>query len=237
VTYARRFASLAPWQLAALAVAAILVFARLVLGIEISPYLLIGFGPVTLAQASLNAASDIDRTIIDEFRKSSFLLDRMPFDQAVNPGGGSTLTYGYTRQITQRAAAFRAINAEYTPTEATKQAVHGRPEAPRRIVPDRPRPAGIARGAEVQFQLASSSRRPAYFADQAINGDSAVTTDGFDGLNKALVGSSPSTTPAPSTTGPPSTRQVEALQAIQKINALAGAHGRPPDAIFANTVP
>jgi len=34
--------------------------------------------PVTLAQASLNAESAIDRNIIDEFRKSSFLLDRMP---------------------------------------------------------------------------------------------------------------------------------------------------------------
>ena len=67
--------------------------------------------PVTLAQASLNAAADIDRNIIDEFRKSSFLLDRLPFDQSVNPaGGGSTLVYGYTRQVSQRAAAFRAIN-------------------------------------------------------------------------------------------------------------------------------
>ena len=43
---------------------------------------------VTLAQASLNAASDIDRNVIDEFRKSSFLLDNIQFDQAVNPAGG-----------------------------------------------------------------------------------------------------------------------------------------------------
>ena len=77
--------------------------------------------PVTLAQASLNAATAIDHQIIDEFRKSSFILDRLPFDQSVNPaGGGSTLVYGYTRQTSQRAAAFRAINAEYTPTEVTK---------------------------------------------------------------------------------------------------------------------
>ena len=96
--------------------------------------------PVTLAQASLNAASDIDRNVIDEFRKSSFLLDALPFDQSVNPaGGGSTLVYGYTRQTTQRAAAFRAINAEYTPAEVQKAqyTVNLRPLGG--IVRDRPR--------------------------------------------------------------------------------------------------
>ena len=41
----------------------------------------------------------------------------------VNPmGGGSTLTYGYHRVITERAAAFRAINAEYVAAEAAKDA-------------------------------------------------------------------------------------------------------------------
>jgi hypothetical protein len=95
--------------------------------------------PVTLAQASLNAATAIDHQVIDEFRKSSFILDRLPFDQSVNPaGGGSTLVYGYTRQVSQRAAAFRAINAEYSPTEVTK-AQYTVPAAARWLVPDRPR--------------------------------------------------------------------------------------------------
>ena len=77
---------------------------------------------VTLAQAKLNVTDDVDIQIIDEFQKSNDVLNRITFDDCISPaGGGSTLTYGYTRQITQRAAAFRAINAEYTPTEATKQ--------------------------------------------------------------------------------------------------------------------
>ena len=148
--------------------------------------------PVTLAQASLNAASDLDRNVIDEFRKSSFLLDRMPFDQAVNPaGGGSTLVYGYTRQITQRDAAFRAFNAEYTPAEVTKaqyttnlRPLGGSFQIDRVL-------ADVGAISEVAFQLDQLIKATkAYFADQVINGDSAVTTDGFDGLSKALAGSS-----------------------------------------------
>ena len=148
--------------------------------------------PVTLAQASLNAASDIDRNIIDEFRKSSFLLNALPFDQSVNPaGGGSTLTYGYTRQVTQRSAAFRAINAEYTPAEVTKaQYTVGLKPLGGSFQIDRVL-TGIGAVSEVSFQLAQLIKATkAYFADQVINGDSAVTTDGFDGLSKALRNSS-----------------------------------------------
>ena len=71
--------------------------------------------PVTLAQAKLNVTDALQLSIIDEFRKSSYLLDNMLFDDAVSPvGGGATLTYGYTRVKTQASAAFRAINSEYT---------------------------------------------------------------------------------------------------------------------------
>src|SRR5690348_6115864 len=78
--------------------------------------------PVTLAQAKLNATDDVDVAIIDEFQKSNDVLNRITFDDVVSgAGNGATLTYGYTRQITQRGAAFRAINSEYVPAEATKQ--------------------------------------------------------------------------------------------------------------------
>ena len=77
--------------------------------------------PVSLAQAKLNATDDVDTMVIDEFRKESAILDALVFDDVVNPaGGGSTLTYGYTRLITQPTADFRAINSEYTPSEVTK---------------------------------------------------------------------------------------------------------------------
>jgi hypothetical protein len=191
--------------------------------------------PVTLAQASLNAASAIDRNIIDEFRKSSFLLDRMPFDQSVNPaGGGSTLVYGYTRQVSQRAAAFRAINAEYSPSEVTKAqyTVNLRPLGGSFQI-DRVL-TGIGAVSEVSFQLAQLIKATkAYFADQVINGNSTVTTDGFDGLNKALAGT------ATEEAGPvldltAVDTQAEAIAVVGRINAwLAKMDGRP-DALLMN---
>ena len=224
-------------RLLILAIAALV--AHFVFGLEHAGWiLLVGAGPVTLAQASLNAASDIDRNIIDEFRKSSFLLDRLPFDDAVNPaGGGSTLVYGYTRQITQRGAAFRAINAEYTPQEVTKaqyvtnlRPLGGSFQIDRVLT-------GIGAVSEVTFQLdqlVKASR--AYFADQAINGNSAVTPDGFDGLNKALVGSITEYNAGGAEDWTVIDTQVEALVAVQRINRwLALMDGRP-DAIFANSV-
>ncbi len=193
--------------------------------------------PVTLAQASLNAATDLDRNVIDEFRKSSFLLDRLPFDQSVNPaGGGSTLVYGYTRQITQRSAAFRAINAEYTPAEVEKaqyttnlRPLGGSFQIDRVL-------DGIGAISEVSFQIGQLIKAAkAYFADQVINGDSAVTTDGFDGLSKALVGSSTEYNADNIDDWTGINSQILALQAMQKINAWLGLMDGTPDAILMNS--
>ncbi len=190
---------------------------------------------VTLAQASLNAASDIDRNIIDEFRKSSFLLDRLPFDQSVSPaGGGSTLVYGYTRQTTQRAAAFRTINAEYTPAEVEKaqyttnlRPLGGSFQIDRVLT-------GIGAISEVSFQLSQLIKSTkAYFADQVINGDVAVTANGFDGLSVALAGSSTENVAADLDFTAVNT-QALALTAVQKINNWLGKLDGLPDALLMN---
>lgn len=147
--------------------------------------------PVTLAQAKLNTQDDLDANVIDEFRKASALLDTLIFHDAVNPmGGGSTLTYGYHRVITERPAAFRAINAEYVPAQATKQRfttdlkpLGGAFEIDRVL-------AQVARGAEVSFQIQQLIKSTTTkFQDEVINGDVAVDANGFDGLDKALTGS------------------------------------------------
>lgn len=147
-------------------------------------------GAVTLAQAKLNTQDDLDAMVIDEFRKSSTLLDSLIWHQAVSPmGGGSTLTYGYHRVLAQRAAAFRAINAEYTPAEATKvrrttdlKPLGGSFQIDRVL-------ADIARSAEVTFQMEQLTKATSTkFADEVINGDVAVDANGFDGLDTALTG-------------------------------------------------
>lgn len=148
--------------------------------------------PVTLAQASLNAADDIDTAVIDEFRKESTLLDTLVFDDVVNPaGGGATLTYGYTRLTSQATADFRAINSEYVPAEVTKaretvdlKVLGGSYQIDRVL-------AGVARGAEVALQANQKIKATkTRFADETINGDVAVDADGFDGLDQILTGSS-----------------------------------------------
>jgi hypothetical protein len=150
--------------------------------------------PVTLAQAKLNAVDDIDVAVIDEFRKSSYLLDSLTFDDVVNPaGGGATLTYGYTRLVTQAPAAFRAINAEYTPQEATRaryttdlKVLGGSFQIDRVLSTIGPAVSG-----EVVMQMRQKVKATqAAFSDAVINGDTAVDANSFDGLSKALTGSS-----------------------------------------------
>ena len=148
--------------------------------------------PVTLAQAKLNAVDDVDVAIIDEFQKSSDVMNRITFDDVVSgAGNGATLTYSYTRQITQRGAAFRAINSEYTPTEATKQrySVDLKPLGGSFQV-DRVLNR-VAQAAETAFQMRELLKATsAKFNDAFFNGDTAVDANGFDGLNKLLTGTS-----------------------------------------------
>lgn len=149
---------------------------------------------VTLEQAKLNAVEDYDPAILDEFRRNSALLDALQFDQAVNPaGGGATLSYGYRRLKTTRGADFRAYNTEYKPAEATTETFNvtlsplGGSFEVDRILAN----IGPAATNEVAFQMAelikAASQR---FQDAVINGDTAVDTNGFDGLDKALKDSS-----------------------------------------------
>ena len=147
---------------------------------------------VTLAQAKLNVQDDLQMGIIDEFAKSSFILNNIPFDDCVSPtGGGATLTYGYTRLITQPTADFRAVNSEYTPHEVEKQRfttdlkVFGGSYEIDRIIAGM---GGIA--SEVALQSAQKVKAAsALFSDTIINGNSSVNENVFDGLDVALTGS------------------------------------------------
>jgi len=148
---------------------------------------------VTLAQAKVGMADKVDQQVIDEFRRGSLLLDEMIFDDAVSPGtGGSTLTYGYVRLNTPAKAGFRAINNEYTPQEADRQLhtanlkIFGGAFQIDRVIAE-------TSGAidEVNFQLNQKIKAATnLFHYTVINGDSAVDAKAFDGLDKALVGSS-----------------------------------------------
>lgn len=148
--------------------------------------------PVTLSEAKKNVQDALQMGVIDEFRKSNWLLDNIIFDDAVSPtGGGATLTYAYTRLITQPTAAFRAVNEEYTPQEVQKQRytvdlkIFGGAFEVDRIIAGM---GGIINEVTLQMQQKIKAAQ-ALFNDTVINGDSAVDAKAFDGLDKALTGS------------------------------------------------
>lgn len=149
--------------------------------------------PLTLADAKKLSQDKLTNYVIDEFRKSP-LLDAMVFDNTVKPQGGQSMAYVYNRVSTLPTAATRAINSEYTPQEAkTKQvtvnlAVFGGSFQIDRVIAEHEKQV-IAD--LVQFQLAQKTQATrALFCDQFINGNSTGSTNQFDGLDKAIKGSS-----------------------------------------------
>lgn len=148
---------------------------------------------ITLAEASKNVQDALQMGVIDEFRKSNWILDNLTFDDAVSPtGGGATMTYSYTRLKTQPTAGFRNVNEEYTPQEVTKERhsvdlkIFGGSYQIDRVIANM---GGIVSEIDLQ-QSQKIKAAQALFNDTFINGDSATNAKAFDGLDKALTGSS-----------------------------------------------
>lgn len=159
---------------------------------------------ISLADAKVGMADKVDQQVVDEFRRSSLLLDRLTFDNAISPGtGGSTLTYGYIQLKTPSTAAVRAINSEYTASEAvreektTKAIIMGGSFEVDRVIQD-------TSGAidELVFQADEKIKATSnYFTNLVINGTSEASDEGFvvntfDGLSKLLADSSTEVTSA-----------------------------------------
>lgn len=155
--------------------------------------------PITLEEAKVGMADRVDQSVVDTFQRSSLLLDKLTFDNAISPGtGGSTLTYGYTQLKTPATAGVRAINAEYTANEAKREkktaaaVIMGGAFQVDRVLQN-------TSGAvdELAFQLEQKIKAVANeFHYLVINGKAAGTAgagkpDGtFDGLAKMLTGTS-----------------------------------------------
>lgn len=155
--------------------------------------------PITLEEAKVGMADKVDQQIVDMFRRSSLLLDRLTFDNAISPGtGGSTLVYGYTQLKTPSTAGARTINSEYTADEAkrvkktTQAIIMGGAFEVDRVIQD-------TSGAidELVFQADEKIKATAnFFTNCVINGTAegapglGKTTGTFDGLNKLLAKSS-----------------------------------------------
>ena len=145
---------------------------------------------ITLRDAKVGMADKVDQQVVDMFRRSSFLLDQMVFDNAISPGtGGSTLTYGYIQLKSPATAAVRTVGQEYVPGEAIREkkttgaVIMGGAFQVDRVLQNT---AGAAD--EVAFQAEQKIKATAnYFHHQVINGDAEAGS--FDGLKKLLAGS------------------------------------------------
>lgn len=143
---------------------------------------------ITLAEAKIGMADKVDMAVVDMFRRSSALLDKLTFDNVISPGvGGSTLTYGYIQLKTPSTAGVRAVGSEYTPGEAKKEkktasaAIMGGAFTVDRVLQNT---AGAAD--EVAFQAEQKIKATAnYFHNMVING---TASSGFEGLNALLDG-------------------------------------------------
>lgn len=147
---------------------------------------------ITLNDVKMNTQDALCAQVIDEFCKSSFLMDNLIFDDTVSPcGSGAAMTYAYTRVIQDAQAAARALNTEYEVDEARKQRytvdlkVLGSAFEIDRVLAAT---GGIVD--EVQFQLQQKIKAvQALFSDMVINGDTDENANAFEGLNKALTDS------------------------------------------------
>lgn len=154
---------------------------------------------ITLAEAKVGMADKVDQQVVDMFRRSSYLLDNLVFDNAVSPGtNGSTLTYGYIQLQTPSTAKVRAINAEYTADYAKRVkktadcAIMGGSFEVDRVIQN-------TSGAidEMAFQAEQKIKATSnYFHNLVINGAKASSPGAgfvggtFDGLNKLCSGTS-----------------------------------------------
>lgn len=176
--------------------------------------------PITLAQAGVNTINDIDFAVIDDFRRNSWLMDNMPFDDTAVPGTGTgTLGYSYVRKLTGAAAAPRAYNAEFVPGQATRQkfSVSLIPIGASFNVDRDLADIGPSGSNEVTFQMGDAMvATRERFVREFLYGDTAVDTATFDGLSKGLTGTNTELTTATNWLTPAT--QVAALQELDKVN-------------------
>lgn len=152
--------------------------------------------PITLEQSKVGLADHVDQQVIDEFRRDSFILDRLTFDNAVSPGtGGSTLTYGYLQLKTPSVAEGRKLNSEYTAGEAVKTQkttnlkIFGGAYEVDRVLED------TAASSEIAFQLAQKiiAVKNKFHYDfingkSTAKGTAATDNTSFDGLDVLVKG-------------------------------------------------
>jgi hypothetical protein len=141
--------------------------------------------PLLLAEAAKLSQNDLQRSVLETFVIESSVLDRIPF---LTIQGNA---YAYNQEATLPGVEFRAVNAAYSETTGTVNQkseslviLGGDADVDRFIVQTRGNLVD-QRALQTRMKVKAASY---FFQDKFINGDTAVDTNGFDGLKKRLTG-------------------------------------------------
>lgn len=144
---------------------------------------------MTLADMKAGMADKVAEHVVDTFLRESEILQVLPFDNTVSPSGGSTLTYTYMQTLLPSTAAFRALNNEYTASEAKLV----KKSADLKIFGGKFSMDRVLKQAEgkynnMAFQMEQKIKAAiSLFHYTLINGDATTNANEFDGLDKMLA--------------------------------------------------
>jgi hypothetical protein len=174
---------------------------------------------VALQQIKDSTRNGVKRILIEQFQKTSWLFNTLPFDNTTSPqADGRPLVYGYKREKTLRGAAFRAYYADYTGEVAETETVttelkpFGGSFEIDRVFTDADQGSQSEGGLSfVDYQVRQLSQAISQkWHDTVINGDTGVDANAFNGLSKILDTTS---------------SEIDASAAGQNIDLSAGAAG------------
>lgn len=147
---------------------------------------------MTLNDMKVGMSDKVAQQVVDIFQRESEILQMLPFDNAVSPSGGSTLTYTYMQKKKPATAAFRKLNEEYEANEATLE----KKSADLKIFGgkfgmDRVLKQSEGRYNNMAFQMEEKIKAAvSLFHYTLINGDKTTHDNEFDGLDKMLANTS-----------------------------------------------
>lgn len=147
---------------------------------------------MTLNDMKVGMSDKVAQQVVDIFLRKSEILQMLPFDNCVSPQGGSTLTYTYMQKKLPSVAAFRALNAEYTASEATLE----KKSADLKIFGGKFSMDRVLKQAEGKYNNMAYQMEEkilaaiSLFHYTLINGNSTTNGNEFDGLDKMLANTS-----------------------------------------------
>lgn len=145
---------------------------------------------MTLEEMKVGMDDKVSQQVVDIFLRESEILQMLPFDNCVSPSGGSTLTYGYVQKVLPSTADFRALNSEYTASQATVKELTAQLKIfGGKFSMDRVLKMAEGRYNNMAFQMQEKIQAAvSLFHYTLINGNSSTNDKSFDGLDKMLAG-------------------------------------------------